>query len=527
MRCRAINILGPEIGCAILACLLLVTSPTAGGPRGQPLRAQRVSGRPAVLSGQLAQTAPGGLLQGQVPLADQQSGRSLTPYALNVGLVGHNSVLNRGLNGNLAWVDDCAYVSAFYGGTHPYAGLAVVSVTDPANPRLVQIFPGTPGTREGQVEGSQTSRMLVVMTFSDYTAFGDLPGPNLLEFYQAPVGDCSHPVRVGTYDFGPIVPHEFRIWGDKIFVTNFGGFPGPSLMVIDAHDMANPQLLTTWDLSDEPGMPTSIAHDLDILGADDALAGDGSRAYVNVQLSQPIAWPPTRNGLVILDTSEVVQAKPNPVLRRVGPVLTWSLECCLSHSAAIVSIAGRRYILAMDETFRTDFCPWGSARIIDVQDETQPVQVSTFSLQVQDPANCPQALGDNAIYSAHYLGVDDPNNAKLAFFTWYSSGLRVVDISNPAAPREVGYFNPGASPNTLFFDTSLTHMFNRNVDYAISYVRFYQGNIWFTSVYGGFWVVQYQPPTTLGTGIPVTNGSPPATVTIPATGVPPATGAAP
>src|SRR5207302_3442227 len=105
-------------------------------------------------------------------------------------------------------------------------------------------------------------RMLVVMTFSDYTAFGDLPGPNLLEFYQVPPGDCSHPVRVGTYDFGPIVPHEFRIWDDKIYVTNFGGSPGPSLMVIDAQDMANPQLLTTWDLSDEPGMPTSIAHDL-------------------------------------------------------------------------------------------------------------------------------------------------------------------------------------------------------------------------------------------------------------------------
>jgi len=143
----------------------------------------------------------------------------------------------------------------------------------------------------------------------------------------------------------------------------------------------------------------------------------------------------------------------------------------------------------MDETFRTDFCPWGSARILDVTDETNPVQVSTFSLQVQDAANCTQSLGDNAMYSSHYLGVDNPNDAKLAFFTWYSSGLRIVDISNPAAPREVGYFNPGASPNTLFYDTQLNHFFNRNVDYSLSYVRYYRGNIWFNSVYGGFWVV--------------------------------------
>jgi len=450
-----------------------------------------------------------------VALADQQSGRSLSAYALNVGLVGRNSILNRGMNGNLGWVDDCAYVSAYYGGTHPFAGLAVVSVTDPANPRLVEIFPGTPGTRASQVHGSQASRMMAAMSWSDFTAFGDPPGPNLLQLYQVPPGDFSHPVLIGTYDFGPIIPHEFQIWRDKIYVTNFGGSPGPSLMVIDAKDMAHPLLLTTWDLLNDPGMPKSIAHDLSILGEDDALAGDGSRIYVNIQLSQPIGLPPTRNGMVILDTSEVVQGKPNPVLKRVSPVLRWPLLCCLSHSAAIVSIAGRRYVIAQDETFSTTFCPWGSARIIDVQDETRPVQVSTFSLQVQDPANCTQSLGDNAMYSAHYLGVDNPNDAKLAFFTWYSSGLRVVDISNPAAPHEMGYYIPGATPNTLFFDPFLNHFFNRNVDYSISYVRYYQGNIWFTSVYGGFWVVKYQPPILMGTSA-ATGITPPATGIAPA-----------
>ncbi len=508
MSGRTLKIIGPEAGCAILACLLLATSPMSGGQSGQPLRAQVVTGAPVAPSGPPAATVPGQPLQGEVTLADQQSGRALMAYALNVGLVGRNSILNRGMNGNLGWVDDCAYVSAYYGGTHPFAGLAVVSVTDPANPRLVEIFPGTPGTRAGQVHGSQTSRMMAVMPWSDFTAFGDPPGPNLLQLYQVPPGDCGHPVLVGTYDFGPIIPHEFQIWHDKIYVTNFGGSPGPSLMVIDAKDMAHPTLLTTWDLRYDPGMPKSAAHDLSILGGDDALAGDGTRIYVNIVLSQPIGLPTTRNGMVILDTSEVVGGKPNPVLKRVSPVLRWSLECCLSHSTAIVSIAGRRYVLAMDETFRTDFCPWGSARIIDVQDETRPVQVSTFSLQVQDPANCPQSLGDNAMYSSHYLGVDDPNNAKLAFFTWYSSGLRVVDISNPAAPREVGYYIPGATPNTLFFDPFLNHFFNRNVDYSISYVRYYQGNIWFTSVYGGFWVVKYQPPIMPGTST-ATGISPP------------------
>src|SRR5207302_1940922 len=363
MRCRPINILGAKIGCAILVCLLLMTAPMAGGQPGRPLRAQMPLLPPVGHDDDDHHGGGGGpepLLQGEVPLADQQSGRSLRGYSSNVSLVGHNSILNRGLNGNLGWVDDCAYVSAYYGAAHHLAGLAVLKGSNRRRPRLVDICPGMPGTRASQVHGSQTSRIMAVMPWSDFTAFGDPPGPNLLQLYQVPPHDCGHPVLAGTYDFGPIVPHEFQIWHDKIYVTNFGGSPGPSIMVIDVQDMAHPRLLTTWDLSDEAGMPKSIAHDLSILGEDDALAGDGTRIYVNLQLSQAISTPPTRNGMVILDTSEVVGGKPNPVLHRIGPVLTWGLPAGLSHSTFIVRIAGRRYVLAMDETFRTDFCPWGS-----------------------------------------------------------------------------------------------------------------------------------------------------------------------
>ncbi len=52
-------------------------------------------------------------LQGQVPLADQLSGRSLQPYMWNMRLVGQQDIQNRGENGNLGWIGDCAYVSAY------------------------------------------------------------------------------------------------------------------------------------------------------------------------------------------------------------------------------------------------------------------------------------------------------------------------------------------------------------------------------------------------------------------------------
>jgi hypothetical protein len=418
-------------------------------------------------------------LQGQVPLADQQSGRSLQPYTDNVRVIGHEDIRNRGMNGNLGWIDECAYVSAYFGAEHPLAGLAVLDVDRPRRPDLVKIFPGTPGTRESQVEGNEDSRMVVVMPFSAETPFGDPRGPTQLQIYDVP-NDCRRPIRAGTYDFGDLVTHEHRIWRDKIYVT-VNNEEGPSILVVDAGDRDNPTLLTTWDLSDELGMPESAAHDLDV-------SEDGTRAYINLHAEGP--GGEEMNGTAILDTSDIAAEAPNPTLRRVSPFIRWEPHA-LTHSAQLVKIRGRKYMIAMDEEFTTESCPWGWTRILDVEDDANPFQISSFRLEVAKRRNCTQTLRDNAMYSSHYLGVDNPNNARLAFFTWYSSGLRVVDISDPYDPEEVGYFNPGATTDTVFRDDEEDRFANNKVDYSYSFVRYHRGNIWFNSVYGGFWVVRF------------------------------------
>src|SRR5262249_38715272 len=69
-------------------------------------------------------------LTGQVPYEDQFSGRALRGYTRFTKLVGHNNILNRRQNGNLGWVDDCAYVSAYFGSAiEPNSGLAVLDVS--------------------------------------------------------------------------------------------------------------------------------------------------------------------------------------------------------------------------------------------------------------------------------------------------------------------------------------------------------------------------------------------------------------
>lgn len=433
-------------------------------------------------------------LQGEVPLADQQSGRSLKPYAWNVRVVGEQDIQNRGENGNLGWIGNCAYVAAYFGGKSPLAGMTVIDASEPAHPSVVKTFPGTPGTRESQVEANEARGVVIVMPFRHpKTPYGDPPGPTQLQIYDA-AKDCRGPVRVGTYDFGDIVTHEFRISADgkTVYVTVSGSDQkGPALSAIDISDLAHPALLTTWDLSQEPGMPKSGMHDLDVNDA-------GTRAYGNTSW---VIDGVTHQGLTILDTTEVAQRKSNPQIRRISS-FNWGPpeDFGYTHSAQLARINGRQYVITEDETMGNmggpDHhgvgAPWGWARIIDVSDERYPLQVSTMKLQVNEARYASRTDPDKAIYGTHYLGVDDPNDTHLVFLTWYSSGLRVWDVRDPYAPTEIGYFIPGARPDTKL-PVSDSYP-NNKVDYSYSYVRYRAetGQIWFNSLFGGFHIVELE-----------------------------------
>jgi hypothetical protein len=433
----------------------------------------------------------GGRLQGQVPLEDQESGRSLRPYADNMRLVGQNDINNRGMNGNLGWMDDCAYVSAYFGADHPLAGLATLDVSNPRRPELVEIQPGTPGTRESQVEANEARRMVIVMPFEANTIFGDSGGPNQLQIYKADEDDCRQLTRVGTYEFGDTSIHEHRISedGNTVYAVQNGvDQEGDAVQVIDVSDMANPTLLTTWDWTHEGGLQRNASHDLD-------LNADGTRGYFSARFRDEAG---VRNGLWIIDTSEVAERRPNPTLHLISQFNYGPPESFTNaHTAQLAHIQDRTYIITMDETFNTVGCPWGWARIIDVTNERYPLQISTIRLDVQMRRHCDVSTRDNAMYSSHYIGVDDVNDTSMVFMTWYSSGLRVFDIRDPYDPVEIGSYIPGAKTDTEFVDTSMTRFGNNRVPYAYSFVRYRPetGHIWFTDVYNGLVIVELKRNT--------------------------------
>jgi hypothetical protein len=81
---------------------------------------------------------------------------------------------------------------------------------------------------------------------------------------------------------------------------------------------------------------------------------------------------------------------------------------------------------------------WGQARIWDISDRTKPVQIATFGTATsrQFP---PPGGGSFSVLYAFVRG----DRLYLSFGT---DGVRVVDISDPTQPKEIGHFIPPYEP---------------------------------------------------------------------------------
>lgn len=91
----------------------------------------------------------------------------------------------------------------------------------------------------------------------------------------------------------------------------------------------------------------------------------------------------------------------------------------------------------LSATLRAEPGEWGAQRLIDFSGGN-PTQIGAY----RSPTSQAWPPPDNGIYA--------PRQARawsdeLVASTWLSDGLRILDVSNPANPREVGSFVPGAA----------------------------------------------------------------------------------
>jgi len=407
----------------------------------------------------------------------------------NFELVGHAPLLDdhqyvgdesfgipRGSNGDVTVAGDCVYVGSLVGHQPPL----IVDVADPSDPEVVGPVPdAVPGTGNG-IEGMEASGDLLVIDQRTppsqlwFEPPNDLPDRGLSVWDISE--DCRQPELVARHDFGNLSVHDVRLWRDPqnpdrvLAVQTFLG--SPNLKVLDLtgcqDGSCDPALVAEWDLNRQTGY-TGNSHEA-------ILSTDGRRVY----LAQPDL------GFLMLDSTNLLSsvrgegecdpAAPTDVpaadscLTVLDPEVGESLKAQPGHPNGIphslLRIPDRPYFLASgessgpvyhqsNETVQLGACPGSAVRIVGLEeggnatDETAsvgrtlvPDPLASYVLPGQESANCnsdhyaPGTVASPGWLSPHFsLAFPD-----VAFTTYYSGGLRAIDLSDPANPREAGYF---------------------------------------------------------------------------------------
>ena len=406
-------------------------------------------------------------------------------------LVGHDPLMNRGMNAALAVRGDYAYVGSRTDGKEENAndaGVLVVDIKDPSKPEVVhQIGPpheGNTGETSREMRIWPEKDLLIVMNLfsncGEIHACTPVSGDDNFRFYDIGGANAKEPKLLGEYK-PSVNPHEFYLWDDP-------KKPGRALMFISTP--AGPSQLLVADISNARDKGKVVELGKQTFGAEDTLhslsvSHDGKLAYL-AHLT---------GGVLMADVSEYSAGKPKPSARLLTPPANapkW--EGPGPHSA--VPIFGTDFALITDEVYGEALralghgCPWGWARTLFVRDPVRPKVAGEFRLlPYNDEAYCTSSEPrPNSSFSAH-----NPTLTKnLAFITWHSGGLQALDLSNPAKPTQAAEFLPTPLPVVLQEDPVLSAGEDKVVMWSYPVIQ--DGLIHVVDIRNGYFILRYKGP---------------------------------
>ena len=429
--------------------------------------------------------------------------------AWNMQVVGHNNLAVRGFNGDVWAYKDFAYVGHWgfddpanghsdYCPSPPNSGIAVVDARNPTNPTRVATLQNPVGTSAEDV--------------TVYTAnYGPLAGRDIaatgLQWCGGPRHDSAaihglelwdvtnptQPRELAIFDTGCCTRgvHEFEIANRTDLRKTFayvtvpaGHYPDAEnangirdarglgdFRLIDITDPRSPVMTSSWAIQDAGGPFAAQGCDADgNYGHGAEPSADGKLVFVSY-------WD---SGFAALDVTNPA----NPIYK--GRAAYPANADGDAHSANYDD--KRKLLFSADEDFCKDSGAgvekgFGYMRVWDESNLRAPVQIGAYKTPNSLGSN-DQGAGDYVIHNPLLVG-------STIYASWYTDGVRVVDVSNPRSPTEVAYFVPPATENpvkpaqrgTL---TNTTQVWGVAVDEANEA----NGLIYLSDMNSGLWIVK-------------------------------------
>ncbi|MEA2462073.1 MAG: hypothetical protein QOH90_2250, partial [Actinomycetota bacterium] len=414
-------------------------------------------------------------VQGKAPKADYGSGRAKKGYSCNARMISH-----WGETGGYRverYVDKAGHECAYWDSTllWPHQipqqntegpGVYVMDMADPDGPVHTDTL-RTPAMQSPHESVRLNTKRGLLVADMGYPTWQ----PGIIDVYSVKE-DCRHPVLESSTPTG-ILGHE-------------GGFSPDGMTFYVASLYAH--TLTAVDLTD-PKTPVMLWTSTDYQPHGVSVSNDGNRLYIAEAAFNDSGGD--FSGLTILDTSEIQKRVTNPSVPIVSR-LSWP-QVSTPQNATPFVLQGHNYLLETDEFGSGKNI--GAARIVDIQNEKKPFVVSNMRLavnkggQTEDPGDDQPFQG----YQGHYCSLPSRVDPQIVACSFIMSGLRVFNISDPAHPKEIAYFNkplmPGANP---YYPV-------KGGAFAMSAPAYDQEtkDIWYTDGNSGFYVVRL----TKGSGV--------------------------
>jgi hypothetical protein len=351
--------------------------------------------------------------------------------AENVRLVGHSDLQGRD-SLQVVLKRNYAYAGHHRGrernpmtGALEWNGTTILDVSNPKQPTIIKHIPGHEGAESRAVQVVEKyfdgkDYLLRNQESSSFTGFEvwditDRPSPRLVSRIEG-----LHAAHKGWWDAETGYAYLSGVWP---------GWKGQHLMIYDLRNPYMPKLVSNWGLPGQSpggqGSGVSLHHPV--------ISGD--RAYLSY----------LRGGnVVILNIAD--KARPRMIAH-----IDYLPPSSRSHTtvpfpplreAGFSKREGRpRQVLVVSEEALTYGCRENRPQIyiLDATDEKKPLLMATF--KVPDGDFCDRG----GRFGPHQFAETKDGEiigGSLLYVAYFNAGLRIVDISDPFKPKEVGHYIP-------------------------------------------------------------------------------------
>jgi hypothetical protein len=432
------------------------------------------------------------------------------PERAVISEVGHEPLMDRGMNAALAVNDDYVYIGSRTDGGHegmPHGGIMVVDVSRPDRPRLVAgPLDAKAGESSRELRVWRSQDILIVLNTNcgvgDQLHHCTQPSISNFRFYDISGRNARSPKLIQQFDRNT---HEFYLWEDPknprralMFAGSAGtrcgttgGSPSCPFSVWDISPVRRGEApielfsgvhgFTPFPPPPAPEqVPTGGLHSLSV-------SNDGTRAYFAL----------LEGGFAVVDTSDFALGRPMPQPRPItvnesrpfwpGPG---------AHSA--LKLWGQDWAYVSDEVYGTATgsdhgCPWGWARMIDISDPAAPTVEGEFRLQENQPETCATFNPPRTSYSAH----NPTHTPNIVFTTWHSGGFQAIGVYDPMRPFQLAEYFPEPLDEVMLEDPRLSsdEDTGRNEKVVMwSYPVIQDGLIYVVDLRNGLYVLKYRGP---------------------------------